>query len=245
VVPLLAAAGLTVVAPDLRWHGDSAAGSPAGGPSHVARLGADLAELLAACAETNQAAPARVVLVGSSMGAAVAWSYLECFGQARVAGMCAVDQAPLQNRAPGWALGSKGCFDAPSLARLQAALAADMPAFADGNAACCLAAPLADAALSALLKAETLRCEPERLGALMADHTSRDWRPLLPLLRCPVLSVFGTASGVFPAEGCAAVGDAAPNGRNLPFPGANHWLYLEQPAAFADAIAAFAAQCFA
>ena len=71
VVPLLAAAGLCVVAPDLRWHGDSAAGSPAGGPCHVARLGADLSELLAACEETRAAQ--RVLLVGSSMGASVAW----------------------------------------------------------------------------------------------------------------------------------------------------------------------------
>jgi non-heme chloroperoxidase len=268
VVPLLVARGLTVVAPDLRWHGDSAEGSVAGGPSHVARLGADLAELLAACAEA--AAQPRVLLVGSSMGAAVIWfvrerarqrsrrctlltqrgalarlrrSYIECFGQARVAGMVAVDQAPLQNRAPGWSVGSKGCYDAPTLANLQAALLADLGRFADDNAACCLAAPLADAALGALLRAETLRCDGARLGALMADHTVRDWRALLPLLRCPVLSVYGTASGVFPPEGCAAVGTAAPRGANVPFQGAGHWLYLEQPAAFAAAVADFAAAC--
>jgi pimeloyl-ACP methyl ester carboxylesterase len=71
VIPQLTRRGCDVLAPDLRWHGDSAAGSPPGGTSHVARLGADLAELLAACAEA--AAAPRVLLVGTSMGAAVIW----------------------------------------------------------------------------------------------------------------------------------------------------------------------------
>jgi len=236
VVPLLAAKGLRVVAPDLRWHGDSAAGSPTGGPSHVARLGADLAELIEA-----DGAPGRLLLVGSSMGAAVIFAYLELFGQSSAAGVVVVDQAPLQNRAPGWACGSKGCYDADSLARLQAALLADMGAFADGNAACCLAAPLRDAAFSDLLRSETLRCDPLRLGALMADHTARDWRPLLPLLRCPLLSIFGGKSRVFPTEGCAACGQLAPRGRCVEWPDNGHWLYAERPEEFADEIARFAA----
>jgi pimeloyl-ACP methyl ester carboxylesterase len=172
-------------------------------------------------------------------------SYLECFGQAKAAGCVIVDQAPLQNRAPGWTLGSKGCYDAPTLAALQGALLADMGAFADGNAACCLAAPLFDEALSGLLRAETLRCDGARLGALMADHTARDWRPLLPRLACRLLSVYGACSGVFPPAGCAAVGDAAPRGRNLEMQGVGHWLYLERPEAFSDAVAGFAAECFA
>jgi hypothetical protein len=45
-----------------------------------------------------------------------------------------VDQAPLQNRAPGWSLGSKGCFDEGSLQRLTVTLLNDMGAIADGNA---------------------------------------------------------------------------------------------------------------
>jgi len=96
-------------------------------------------------------------------------------------------------------------------------------------------------ALSALLRAETLRCDPVRLGALMADHTRLDWRPLLPLLRCPLLSVYGGASGVFPAQGCAACGLLAPRGRCLAWTENGHWLYLERPEDFAAELAHFAA----
>jgi hypothetical protein len=45
-----------------------------------------------------------------------------------------VDQAPLQNRAPGWELGSKGCNNEATLAELQATLKSDLGAVADGNA---------------------------------------------------------------------------------------------------------------
>jgi hypothetical protein len=49
-----------------------------------------------------------------------------------------------------------------------------MDAFADGNAECCLTHTLAPE-LSAVLKAETLKCDPLQLGKLMADHAQIDW----------------------------------------------------------------------
>lgn len=97
-----------IYALDLRWHGDSAAGAP---PAcslpgcTVRRLAGDLYDFLRSD-DVPQDAP--VVLCGSSMGAAVIWAYIESSGQSRVAGCVFVDQAPLQNRAPDWDLGSKG-----------------------------------------------------------------------------------------------------------------------------------------
>lgn len=44
------------------------------------------------------------------------------------------DQAPLQNRVPGWSLGSKGCYDEATLRSLQQTLATDLGAIAEGNA---------------------------------------------------------------------------------------------------------------
>jgi pimeloyl-ACP methyl ester carboxylesterase len=64
-----------VYAYDQRFHGDS--DSPSHG-FHVARLAADLRDFLTALELTD------VTVVGSSMGCAVIWSYIELFGLQRL-----------------------------------------------------------------------------------------------------------------------------------------------------------------
>jgi hypothetical protein len=81
-----------------------------------------------------------------------------------------VQQAPLQNLAADWRLGSKGCYDAASLARLQTLLDVSFESVADGNLEGCLSRPLGPG-MEEALKAETLRADPDALGRLMADHT--------------------------------------------------------------------------
>ncbi|KAF8065825.1 ydjP [Scenedesmus sp. PABB004] len=222
--PALAAGGCRVVRYDQRSHGESDA-PPHG--HHVARLAADLRDVLAALDVRD------ATLVGTSMGCAVIWSYVELFGLERVSRVVWVDQAPLQNRAPGWELGSRGIYDEASLAALRATLDGEggLDAVADGNTAVCLSLPL-PADVAALLRAETMRCDPRALGALMADHTQLDWRPLLPLVACPALNVVGGTSGCFPVEGCLTNDELAPHCCSVLFKRANHWLYLEQPEAF-------------
>lgn len=107
----LADGGCFVIAYDQRFHG--ASDSPPHG-THVSRLAADLRDVLAALQLRDG-----VTLVGTSMGAAVIFSYVELFGLAGLAGAVFVDQAPLQNRAHDWSLGSKGCYDAATLGNLQ------------------------------------------------------------------------------------------------------------------------------
>ncbi|AEO55667.1 hypothetical protein MYCTH_2299735 [Thermothelomyces thermophilus ATCC 42464] len=130
-----------VVCPDMRGHGRSGH-NPARGGYHVARLAADLRELLAhlrrqlPTAEAEAAAPpaVRFVPVGCSIGAAVVWTYLELFGERDgggedlFAGFVFVDQAPLQDRAAlglGGAWGAeaahRGCFDEASMLAAQRA----------------------------------------------------------------------------------------------------------------------------
>ena len=75
-----------------------------------------------------------------------------------------------QNTAEDWRLGSFGCYDAPSLARLQTTLRLDFGAVARGNLAACLARPL-DAGIQRALCDETRRACPDALARLMADHT--------------------------------------------------------------------------
>jgi len=172
------------------------------------------------------------------MGAAVIWSYIENYRTSRLSGAVFVDQAPLQNRAEGWDLGSKGCYDAASLAALQSSLVADLRAATEGTADSCLSKPI-DPELREALIGETMRCDPRALGQIMADHTQLDWRPVLPTIDLPCLNLVGRRSNVFPWEGCAAVGSLIPDCKTVFFEECNHWLYIEEPRKFADVVLRF------
>jgi hypothetical protein len=90
--------------------------------------------------------------------------------------MCALcsftlqDQAPLQNRAPDWQLGSNGCYDAATLAALQKTLADNLEAVADGNAEGCLSLPLPDAAMQLLKQVLVLLCLQSLFASLRLEQ---------------------------------------------------------------------------
>jgi non-heme chloroperoxidase len=221
--------GGQVIAVDLRFHGES---DKPGWGFHVARLAADLRDVLT---ELKLEQP---VVCGTSLGAAIIWAYCELYTDASLGKMVFVDQAPSQWRFDDWPHGSKGIYDPASLAKIQAAVK-DMPGFAAGNAECCLTHSLPDE-LTAVLTQETLKCRPDHLGRLMADHAQLDWRPVLPRITKPCLNLYGTLSGCFPVEGTAAVGELIPDCKNVVFEGCNHWLYLEKPDKFAACVVDFA-----
>lgn len=54
--------------------------------------------------------------------------------------LCLSTQAPSQWLFADWKLGSKGIYDAASLANIQKAVT-DLDGFADGNSNCCLSKP--------------------------------------------------------------------------------------------------------
>ncbi|CAL6420715.1 unnamed protein product [Bathycoccus prasinos] len=111
------------------------------GKFHIARLAKDVHDLIQwlkkkqICTENQQFS-----FVGTSMGCAVIWSFVELFGESEVKNYTFVDQAPLQNVRSDWCLGSTGCFDEVSLKNLQSAVlkGPDLSEFADGkfNALC-------------------------------------------------------------------------------------------------------------
>ena len=96
---------------DQRFHGES--DKPAWGLS-VARLAADLKDFIEALQLEKP------VVVGTSLGCAVVWAYVELYGEATLGKLVFVDQAPSQWRLPDWSLGSKGIYDAASLSNIQA-----------------------------------------------------------------------------------------------------------------------------
>lgn len=84
--------------------------------------------------------------------------------------MVVAAQAPLQNIAPDWKTHSTGCYDAATLSSLRTRLQLDFGGVAEGVQRECLSRPLGHG-MEEALKAETLRCDPDALGRLMADHT--------------------------------------------------------------------------
>ena len=78
-----------------------------------------------------------------------------------------------------------------------------------GNAETCTSLPLPPD-VSQELTSETLRCNPDHLARLMADHTQLDWRPQLPPISVPCLNMIGCQSGCFPVAGCETVNKLTP-----------------------------------
>ena len=81
--------GSYVIAVDLRFHGDS--DKPSHG-FHVARLAADLRDFI-----IGLQLDVPPVVVGTSLGCAIIWPYVELFGDATIGKMVFVDQAPRNN----------------------------------------------------------------------------------------------------------------------------------------------------
>lgn len=215
---------------DARFHGDS--DKPEWG-HRVARLAADLHDFLQTLNLQE------VTVVGTSMGASTIWSYIELFGEDRIARAVFVDQAPLQNLAEDWNLGSTGCYDAVSLARLQTTLKYDFRAVALGNNDACLSQSIPQKTTEHLIL-ETLKADASALGKLMADHTQADWRSVLPRISIPCLNLVGSKTMCFNAQGVAYVGEKVPRCEQVYFD-AGHWLYIEMPDKFNELIQRFAA----
>jgi non-heme chloroperoxidase len=231
------------IAPDLRGHSstenDDRDDDNDFGKYHISRLAKDLFDLIVALKMENVIpAESLVSLVGTSMGAAVIFSFCELFGEDLVKNIVIVDQAPFQNRREDWQLGSTGCFDDESFKRLRASLFQDMSSFADENEKACIAKG-SSFKCDLLIKEATLRCKPEALTELMLDHTNLDWRPLIAQLQRPVLVIVGEKTQIFPWKGVAYCGYLAKNSQTMVCKNCGHWLYLEQPGLFAFALSQF------
>ncbi|KAI2628521.1 alpha/beta-hydrolase [Hypoxylon sp. NC1633] len=240
-----------VVAPDLRGHGRS--GRPRGG-YHVARLAADLRDLLAhlrlrAPSSTSTSAPRKIVAVGCSIGAAVLWTHVELFGGDDFAGFVFVDQAPLQDRSDDWGpkLAHLGCYDEATMRAAQEAWTREPEAALRGLVKDCLGyrhAPEAGDDLSderrqrdeAFFCGIGAKCDPAWLARLLADHTRYDHREAIEEIRVPTLVMAGRRTGCFTLEGMREtvrrVEMQRPGLAWMSVFNSGHWLFYEEPERF-------------
>lgn len=219
--------------PDLPGHGATAAGANPGIPA----LADALHELL------HGLRLHRPVLIGWSMGAMVAFDYLQRYGQQDVAGLVIEDMTARLQTGPDWHLGLGGNFDAAQNTAVLAAMRADWAS----HSAAFLPHLFArnrqpDAALLRWISGEIARNDIQAMAALWASMAEQDFRSLLPQLNLPCLIIHGGESQLYAPDVSIWMEQTLPQAKRLCLAQSGHMPHLEQPDAFNTALAQFASR---
>ncbi|MDP9164465.1 MAG: alpha/beta hydrolase [Actinomycetota bacterium] len=201
---------------DRRNHGRS--GRPAYG-QRMSRHAADVGEVI------DQLGLDDVLLVGSSMGANVALSYVDLFGTRSLRGVVLVDQTPKMINDNEWDLGYVGLTREGAEEWVRQ--------FPNGVRA--LHAEVSPEVLTRTQDGPAFSLEDTR--DLLRDHTFADWRDVVARIDVPVTAVAGRQSPVWPWRSSAWIADAAPDGRLVVIDDCGHAPMVERPAEFNAALA--------
>ncbi|WP_329561079.1 alpha/beta fold hydrolase [Kitasatospora sp. NBC_01266] len=183
------------------------------------------------------------VLLGWSLGASVAWEYLDRFGNGRVSALVSVEQTPRLTLAPNWPHAAFGGLDAAGVDQLRETIAADQAAFAEQLVRGSFAAGSEpDPALVRALVSEALRWTPQACASLLADAAGQDYRARLAALALPVLLVHGAKSQVYPTAVGPWLADTIPGAELRLLEESGHLPFLEQPRDFVRTVSDFIAR---
>lgn len=227
----LAWSGFRVLAPDLPGHG--------GNRAAPARTLGDLADAVARLLEDQ--ALSDVVLVGWSLGAAVAFDYIGRHGCGRLGGLVVLDMAPRILNDADWSLGIAGAFDARINAAALTAMAADWPAYAARFLPRLFARGRdPDPALAAWARTQLADNDGAVMTGLWRSLSAADHRPVLGRIDVPTLVVNGQQSRIYQPATSDWLADRIPGARRLAIADAGHSPQIEQPFVVNQALAAFA-----
>ena len=224
-------AGHRVVVVELPGHGDNPA---ADRPASLTRATEDLHATFEELELTD------VTLLGWSLGATVAYGYLERFGTARTRALVSVEQTPRLLLDDDWPYAAFGSLDAAGADAVVASVTSDFPAFAAGLVRGSFAAGTEiDPATLARLVGETRRCDPAAVRALLVDALAVDWRERLRRITVPTLLVHGARSQVYPGDVGRWLQATMPAARLAVLADSGHLPFVEEPDSFTDLVAAF------
>lgn len=219
-----------LITPDLRGHGRSFADLRT---LTVERLARDMEELAEALDVRE------TVVVGWSLGAAIAWPLLTGAASWRFAGSVVVDMTPKILNDAEWALGLS-----PELVEARsAAMRDDFAAFALAAGAAMLSPPIVDgkAALARWAGGQFARNDHRAMAALWHSLGVADFRPLLPRIEQPTLIMRGANSYLYGPETARYLADVTPNSDRFDFDRSGHAPNLEEAELFNTRIRDFAA----
>lgn len=221
---------LHLLAPDLPGHGKARPASPLSIESAADR-GADL------IAEKGLR---DVVLVGWSMGAAVAWSLLERHGDARIAGLVTVDMTPRVLNDATWSLGTGDGLTEARNKRVVEAMPTDWPRFADHIARTIFAADHAvPQAQYDWVRREVGTADPDAMAAMWQSLVEQDFRALLPRLSLPTLVLHGRQSQIYRSAVAEWQAQQLQRPELVIMEDVGHAPHLERPEAFNAALLNF------
>lgn len=216
-------------APDLPGHGELAAAEPS------LTAAAQTLSVLLEARDLN-----KVVLVGWSMGAAVAWQYIEQFGASRIAGLMTVDMSPKLACEPDWRHGLIG-QNADDLDTTTWRMIAEWRDMTEAIATTMFGEREGAAGFSrqaALTR--ILANDPATMITMWKALVGMDKRELIERLPCPLLATCGALSRVYPTSTAAWLAETAPRGEMHVFEASGHSPHLEEPDAFTAKLVDFA-----
>lgn len=221
-----------VVTVDLPGHGDAPAPTR---PPTLSDCAVALHEVIESLGSDD------VTLLGWSLGATVAWTYLAEYGTRRVRRLISVEQTPWLLAEEGWPYAAFGSLDAAGAAALLGDVRNDCGAFAETlvRSSFAVDGPAPDEALVADLVRQARRAHADAVGGLLSDVLAQDWRDRVAALRLPTLLVHGRRSAVYPPEVGSWLAKAMPDARVEFLDHSGHLCFLEEPAAFAAAVRGF------
>ena len=180
-----------VIALDMRGHGES---EKVEYGYRISRLSKDVHEVI------NQLGLENVVLLGHSMGCSVIWSYWDLFGAQNLSKLILVDQMPFITSNSGWSpeeLEASGAiFDPETLyGTINALVGPDATAVTEG-----FIGGMVTEAIPAEEKAwiieRNFTLPRAHAATLLYNHSTQDWRDVIPRINIPTLIVSGRVSMV-------------------------------------------------
>lgn len=214
-------------APDLPGHGHRA--TDPGGLDECVEIVADQVARLE-----------RPIVIGWSMGAAVAWRYLAQFGCGAVRGLVTIDMTPRMLPDDEWDLGLNAA-SADAILRTSARIVPDWPQMVPGIVNNLFATGSTPNPTRDDIRQMLLQQDPAHLVAVWDDLVAADARATLPAIDIPYLICAGEQSRLYRQEVSDWIARQAPDARVVRIPETGHAPHLEAPDAFCGAFRSFVA----
>lgn len=180
-----------------------------------------------------------IVLVGWSMGALVAWEYIDQFGTDRLRGLVVAEQQPADLEQEGY---EHGVFDFAELTGLLELAQTDPDELATLFVDQMIHGE-ADGEVERLIFDEISRVPPAIKSAILFDQSVRDYRDVLAHVDVPTLVCVGEDDTLVDPAGVEYVADHTPDATVERFADSSHCPFLEEPERFNRVLSAFVADC--